>query len=280
MNTDHLGFKLLSGTLKKKRKHSEQLNKFLAGFFDADGCVTVFVDERYNSIVLAANIVQSESNDRSYRMIKALQDYYDIGTLSYRTYESEQHSDAITWSFNTKDTIKLFNLIGKHLFIKHYHFKNCIGLYNHWKTKKPDAQFIQEIREESRELSSIYHRNVKHISPAYLSGLIAGDGWVEVAIAKRKVNKDNTISFRNQLSIEIKLNIKDAEVLEKIQQDYGGNLYYRTHDNCFRWRLNLGKNNTKAKLIVSKLLSYMCLEKKYDLLEQINLFYKQLAQTK
>ncbi len=40
INTDHLGYKLISGKLKERRVHSEQLNKFLAGFFDAiDGRV-------------------------------------------------------------------------------------------------------------------------------------------------------------------------------------------------------------------------------------------------
>lgn len=275
MNTDHLGYKLISGKLKERRIHSEQLNKFLAGFFDADGCVSVFVDKRYSSVVLTANIVQSLSNDWDFEMMKALQNYYGIGRISYRQYKAQEHSDVVSWDFNTKETKMLFGLIGKHLFIKRSHYKNCINIYDEYKITKPELEFIRSLREKSRIESCMNHKHFKHISTAYLAGLIAGDGWVEAAIGKQTKDK-----IRNQMSIEVKLNIQDGEVLEAIHRDFGGRLYYRGHDNCIKWRLNMGKGNKKAKELSGKLLQYMCMQKKYDALEKIFNFHKQLAETK
>ena len=50
--------KLLGGKL---RKHSEQLNKFVAGFFDTDGCVGVTLDKGY--LKLYSKITQASSKD-------------------------------------------------------------------------------------------------------------------------------------------------------------------------------------------------------------------------
>ena len=281
MNTDHLGYKLISGKLKERRIHSEQLNKFLAGFFDADGCVTLFVDKRYGSIVLNASIVQSLSNDWDFEMMLALRDYYGIGKITYRSFEGEQNADAITWSFNVKESKMLFGLIGKHLFIKRDHFIKCIEAHEEYLGKKPEIEFIRSLRNKSREESCMNHKHFKHISTAYLAGLIAGDGWVEAAIGKKKfIKSKNAYINRNQMSIEIKLNVQDGEVLEAIHRDFGGSLYYRGHDNCIRWRLNMGKGNKNALELSTKLLGYMCMQKKYDSLELIRNFHKQLAETK
>ncbi len=82
------------------------------------------------------------------------------------------------------------------------------------------------------------------------------------------------------MSLEIKLHLYDGDVLEKVQSDFGGSLYYRPHDGCIRWRLNLGKGNTRSLGTASKLLSYMCLETKYNKLHDIVHYHKQLAETK
>ena len=65
--------KLLSGNL---RKHSEQLNKFVSGFFDTDGCIGVTLDKGYLKIY--SKITQASSKDPDFEVMRALNNHYKL----------------------------------------------------------------------------------------------------------------------------------------------------------------------------------------------------------
>ncbi len=69
-------------------------------------------------------------------------------------------------------------------------------------------------------------------------------------------------------------------VLEKLMSDFGGNLHKRSNKPTMIWTKNLGKNEYGAHKFIRKMMGFMCLDCKYDKLEKMNVFYKQLAETK
>ena len=78
-NTDTLAYKLLSGSLRKNRKHSEQLNKYLAGLVDTDGCISLFFYKTRTTglqrVSVTVNLTQAATNDPDFEVIRALQSF-------------------------------------------------------------------------------------------------------------------------------------------------------------------------------------------------------------
>jgi len=280
-NTNDLGYKLLSGKLKQSRKHSEQLNKFLAGLFDADGNVHLQHRDLVSGgsyVVLSSSISQSESNDPKGEMLKALRDYYDLGVIRFRKTD-ESRTDRYIWELSTKHSKMLFNRIGKHLYIKHHIFQDFIDVHEYWKDINKDALSI--LRKVSRESSCGRARLRKHISTAYLAGLIAGDGYVRAVFGRDRWSKKQHKMYKiNEIVLVIELHQMDVKVLEQIRTDWKGGLHTNNRGTVV-WRLPLGKGNkSKALQLIPKLIQYMCLEKKYEKLIEIREFHKQVAETK
>ena len=258
-NTNHLGYKLFTGKLKENRKHSEQLNKFVAGFFDADGSVTT----RYDGVRrrLSAEITQSNKVDRDGKLLKALQDFYGIGKIRYR-----KAVDAYTWYLLPKETAILFNLIGKHLIVKRAHYQSMLDYYDN-----KQYENLKELREESRKTScGIY--TPKHISKSYLAGLICGDGYICSQLKEEGKKK-------NQLFIRICLHEMDAAILDMIKKDYGGRIITRKN-GLIEYTLSLGKGSYKAFQNVKPIIEYLLLDYKYNSFQKMIDFHKVNAETK
>ncbi|RLD03463.1 MAG: hypothetical protein DRI65_12830 [Chloroflexota bacterium] len=276
-NTNDLGYKLLSGKLRESRKQSEQLNKFVAGLFDSDGTVGVHRDNK-GVLRLECSITQTDSNDPDGELLKALCSFYGLGTVYLKTLKKETHSNQWFWKMSVKHTKMLFNRFGKHLIIKRFHFQNLIDVHEYW--NDIEQEDLSVLRKVSRQISATKTYK-KHISPAYLAGLIAGDGHVRVAYRKRWNKKYNKFFRSNELRISIQLHQDDRAVLDKIKSDYGGSVSNRKNADTVTWQLSLGKGSHKSAMnIVPKLIQYSCLECKYIKLLDILEFHKQLAETK
>lgn len=258
-NTSHLGFKLLSGNLKERRVHSEQLNKFVAGYFDSDGYITYYITAA-KAYVLKGGIAQSGKVDTDGRLLKALKDFYGIGRIYYN-----QKKHMYYWEFERKEAKKFYNIIGKHLIVKQKHYQSMIDFYDN-----KQSENLDKLRTESRKASP-FMTHKKHISPAYLAGFIAGDGYVRVRIDKQKGNR---------LCIVIKLHVDDVSILEAIKTDYGGKMYFLKNVPHVQWELNLNVGNPKAVETCKTLRKYLCLDYKYEALGKIIEYHKQRAETK
>lgn len=280
-NTNDLGYKLLSGKLRQSRKHSEQLNKFLAGLFDADGNVHLQhrkLKDGGSYVVLSSSISQSESNDPDGLMLKALRDYYDLGVIRFRK-TSENRTDRYIWELSTKHSKMMFNRIGKHLYIKYNTFQDFIDVHEYWKDIDKDS--LKLLRKVSRESSCIRARLRKHIPTAYLAGLIAGDGYIRAVFNRNRWSKKYNKMYQiNEVVIVIELHQMDIKILEQLKTDWKGGLH-TTSRGTVVWRLPLGKgNHSKAVTLIPKLIGYMCLEKKYEKLIEIREFHKRVTETK
>jgi len=248
--------RLLSGKLSK---HSEQLNKFVAGFFDSDGCVSVYMDR--HTLTLRATLCQTASKDPDFEIMRALHRYYNLGVLTYIT--RDKGSAVCTWNMGIKDSKKLFNLIGKHLLIKATHYENCIALqlrYADSRVSKEEWVLIKDFKRKSRE-SSRYLKIPKHISPAYLAGLIAGDGHLQF---KR-------YNGRNKINLCIASG--DYVIIELLVRDFKG--HYQKQEGCYIWRHPLGKMNRPFVMkVLPKVRKYMLLKTKRDVIDRILTFHK------
>ena len=285
VNTDSVLFKLLNDKIKG---NSEQLNKIIAGLFDSDGCVGLKFNMRENSsyreggyylIQLSSQIDQSASNDPDLQMIHSLQRYFGFGVISYRARENWAHQ--ATLAFSGSDSESFFNLVGKHMNIKGTHFDNMLWLYKELKGVPLTASNVEEIKEFSKcsRDNSGSLKGKKHISPAYLAGLIAGDGWITVRLNVPRL-RNGWLSHENQMSCAISLHRLDSDVLYSIQKDYGGNVRVKDKD-MVSWKRNLGKESkTFAKRFLSDLMPFMLVQKKYEAMERIRAFHELPAETK
>lgn len=265
-NTNTLGYKLVSGQLAKRRKHSEQLNKYVAGLFDTDGYVGFeFI---VNRVYLRAGISQAASVDNDFELLRSLHEYYMLGTLTY-TY-NDRGVSMCHWRFSTKDCQTFFNRIGKHLRIKGTHFRNLLAMQKAMRLefitedlKKDLQQYSKESRKNTKWL-----KRPKHLSYAWVAGFIDGDGSYRIRRRDGKIK-----------SLCVKASVKETFILQKLKEDFKGSLNRHSED-LYTWRRGLGKGHMNFSLpFLKKMRKYSCLRTKYGKIEEM-IRYLQTAKTK
>lgn len=264
-NTDTLAYKLLSGSLRKNRKHSEQLNKYLAGLIDTDGCISLFFYKTRTTglqkVSVIVNLTQAATNDPDFEVIRALQSFYNLGTLHYSIPENPEWASTVSWTFGDKDSMILFNRIGKHMRLKATHFDNMIWLSQQHKDVDDIPQCIVDELKEYRTCSlqaTTYLKMPKHLSWSYVAGVIAGDGCI------RLYHHED----RNYPSMRIKVTQKDEKLLKLFKRDFKGSIYkVRT---WYDWERNLGINNSSfAVPFLKHVRKYIIHGRKYKLINDI-----------
>lgn len=279
-NTSTLGYKLISGKLESKRNHSEQLNKFLAGFIDADGSFYMYFSKdrvgMYRSYCFTC-IDQAASVDYNHSMMKALRSFYNVG--SFRTYtQEERHGKSLmySWLIASKDTLKLTNLIKKHLLIKGTHLDNLLWLQEELRGVPLTKEQVEDLKPfiKCSRKNSKWIKQPKHPSWAWLAGYLAGDGHFRCRIKRRVWDKRfDRFTYHNQLSVSATSSTDDGFILDFIARHTGGKVgIYSGYTN---WTRGLGKSTEKSSLpFLRKLRKYMCLEKKYTIIEQMIKFHE------
>lgn len=255
-DTNTLGYKLVNDTLKD---HSEQLDKYVAGLFDTDGYIGF---EWTNGVpYIRCGVAQAATVDTDFQMLRCLQRHYGIGRLTYG-FQANDVSQCY-WRLSGKDTGILFNRIGKHMRVKQSHFKNLIELNTEGYTREDLAEYSKKSRRESCWL-----KRPKHLSYAYVAGLIDGDGCYRIRKKNGKV-----------ASICVKVAMQENFILDKLQEDFGGSI--NPHSEGMRcWRRGLGKGHMKFSLpFLKKMRQYSCIENKYLKIDEM-IRILQAAETK
>lgn len=266
-NPSTLGYKLHTGSLKK---HSEQLNKFVAGLFDADGYVGF--DFCRGKIQLQSGLGLTDKE-----LIESLQRHFKTGTIIETVSENVNHSPFYRWVMRSKDSKKFFNLIGKHMRIKATHFRNLIEIHSELECEVLSDELIGSLKEISKESrkNSRWLRHPKHPSYAWVAGYLAGDGHFEF---KRGTNRNPKEMVVRVSSVCHK---DDGYIQHFLCRAFGGSVIQPTNKPHLIWRRSLGKGNTKfATEFLKKLRLYMCLEKKFIVIDEMIKFHEQLAETK
>lgn len=254
-NTNTLGYKLVSGKLRSKRKHSEQLNKYLAGLFDADGCITLeYVDHKY--LHLRFTLTQAATVDSDFELLRALHAFYGMGTLKY-SFNPLNDVSRCDWRLSTKDSKKMFNIIGKHLRIKATHFRNLIAMQEAFSgtvVSEDQWEDIKKYRSDSR-VKSTWLKRPKHLAYAWVAGYLDGDGCY------RFRKSYNTLC--------VKAASGDLHILKKLQEDFKGSLL-DSNGNYKTWRRGLGKGNISFSLpFLKKMRTFSCNRQKYHKIQEM-----------
>lgn len=253
-DTNTLGYKLVTGNLRERRVHSEQLNKYLAGLFDADGCITL---ERISGkyIHLRFTLSQAASVDNDFELLRSLKTFYNMGTLKYSI--SANGVSRCDWRLSSKDSKKMFGLLGKHLRIKGTHFQNMINIQKAYKgTVVSDEQWekIREYRSESRRKST-WLKRPKHLAYSWVAGYLDGDGCYRFR--------------RSQNTLAIKAASDDLHILYKLQEDFKGSVL-DSKSTYKVWRRGLGKGHIKFSLpFLKKMRHYSCNRQKYGKIQEM-----------
>lgn len=262
-NTNTLGYKLVTGKLKSSRKHSEQLNKYLAGLFDADGCISIeWHDHKYLSLRFTLTAAASVDND--FETLRSLQSFYNMGTLRYSIGESG--TSRCDWRLSSKEAKMMFNLIGKHLRIKGTHFETMINLQESYKGQvitEEQWEQIKEVRRVSRA-NSTWLKYPKHLSYAWVSGYFDGDG---------------SYGFRKKYNtLDIRVPSSDLHILYKLQEDFGGSILTGHSENYKVWSKGLGKGHIKFSLpFLKKMRQYSCIRQKYEKIQEMITYLEQTS---
>lgn len=266
-NTSTLAYKLLSGKLEERRNHSEQLNKYVAGLIDSDGCISISFKAHSNrqyGVYLNVSVDQSASNDIDFQLLRSLQSFYKLGTIYYYQRDSEiVKSHSAKWLMSTKDSLKLFNLLGKHLRVKGTHFENLVWLVTELKgVSIQDTDGLREFSKCSRQ-NSRWLKHPKHPSWAWLAGFLDGDGHYRCRIDRLRTYSDGSTCRANELKLYLGVHEDDKFILEFLKDAFKGSLAQRK-DGLYFWQRSLGKSSEKFALpFLKQLRKYSCLEKKY-----------------
>ena len=257
--------KLLSGKL---RKHSEQLNKFVAGFFDTDGCVGITLDKQWLKVY--CKITQAASKDPDFEVMRALCSHYKLGYIVYTIPSNPNCASCSDWILNISDSHKFFNLIGKHLLVKYKYFEECLWIYNELKGIKITKEAYQEIREylDCFKSKSLFPRIPKHLSWSYAAGVLCGDGHFRCKNTKR------------QKVLEVELYNNSEQLVQSFCSSFRGTMLVKS-DNCYKWRRSLGKNSRIFSIrFLDRLKGFMLLKTKRDVVFRMLEFHKLPAETK
>lgn len=266
VNTNDYIYRFLSGNLGSNRKHSEVINKILAGYIDSDGTITL----KINSSFLNINVILSQAavNDPDFEILRALHKFYNLGSIQFRFSENEKESSRCDWKLGVKDSIKLFNLIGKHLVVKGTLFRDLISIYESYVGKKITEETYKELKEKQTELRKVTGplKRKKHPSWAWLAGYVAGDGHLSCRLNRKrhkydkKVDKYYDMTY-NELFIDIVSDIESPLLF--LKEHFKGSIY-PCRDTHFHWKRTLGKGSIDfAEDFLSRLKPYMLHPKKY-----------------
>lgn len=280
-NTGTLGYKLLSGQLKDARKHSEQLNKYLAGLLDADGCIGLSFKKYkdYYTTSLVFNLQQSFSVDPDGSLIKALRDFYDMGRVIYRDLSGE-YSSVVVWQMGTQDSTKMFNLVKKHLRIKGTHWENLVWLQDELKGFHLSEENIVELKEFSKcsRASSRWIKHPKHLSFSWVAGYFDGDGHYRFRERRKYIKSVNRFCNAKELCVQVSCDVSDIHLIEKLVEDFGGTYYFHKQGHII-YKRSLGKTSRSfAVPFLKHLRKYSCIPYKYDTIDRMILFHDNCQQ--
>lgn len=264
-NTSTLAYKLLSGSLKAKRKHSEQLNKYLAGLVDTDGCITLFFYKTRTTgkqrLSVCLSLTQAAVNDPDFETMRALHGFYELGSLHFSIPSRENEASVCTWTLRDKDTKILFNRIGKHLRLKGTHYSNMVWISNeHKDIEDIPLSVIEELKDyrECSRINTTYLKMPKHLSWAYVAGVLAGDGCI----------RNYARGSKGYRAMSVRLTQGDEKLLKLFKRDFKGGIYQSR--TWFNWERNLGISNSSfAVPFLKQVRKYIIHKGKYQKINKI-----------
>lgn len=229
--------------------YNETLNKYVAGFIDADGTMAFHFNKTANGffrIGLQFGIVQIDNRGRGFALLESLQQSYGVG----RIFDVPQKRQKF-WKVSDKNGLEKFlPHIIKHLVIKGKHFQRLLEIRRELAGKDLTEAEVDELREFSKKsrLDTGSTRYKKNASPAWLAGYVDGDGYLRHA--------------EHEHWLKISCQASDVCALELIQNTYGGKIYNTKKENIKEFRLNFGASFYGiASKVLKKIIPHLRLKR-------------------
>lgn len=275
MNTNDLCYKIRNGKLKK---HSEQLNKYVAGLIDADGSFSLkykrMTTGKY-AVYLQFALCQSESNDEGLELLHALCKHYGVGKVYLESPREFTKSQAGRWVVSGKEAEKLANVLHKHLLVKASHLDNLRFITDSLKDFTIiNCEDIKAYVKCSRNTST-WLKVPKHTSPAWLAGFIDGDGHYRARIGRVRKYRDGSTAITNELTLYLGVQVSDGFIIKQLRKEYRGKIHSRK-DGMLMWQLPLGRNSRSSAVpFLKSMRKFSCIKKKYNAIQKIIAFHEQ-----
>lgn len=241
----------------------ESFLKYLAGVFDADGCISWhFSHGKFAD--LSIQISNHDTVDLGFHMMKHIHQQTNHGTLCERT-QNKSESLMCEWRVYAENSLNMIiPRLLKHLVIKGAHVKR---MYDKWLSLRGvtlDASEQESLKDFSRQ-SRVLAGPVKpknFPSNHWLAGYLDGDGCFH-------------ISKKNNYLMTIHCHINDRCGIDLIHKSYGGKIYSTTtKPHILQYVLNLGPKFRSTALRLLPMLFNICIIKKHKI-QQFLQFHQQ-----
>lgn len=207
--------------------YNETLNKYVAGFVDADGALSFYFNKTVDGhfrICLQFSIVQIDNRGRGFKLLQDLRDAYDVGSIHNIEVKNQK-----CWRVSSKNDLEKFlPHIIKHMVIKGKHFQRMLDKRRELSGVNLTQEQVDELRKFAKESRADTGptRYKKNASPSWLAGYIDGDGYFRCS------GREHWLKIHVQKS--------DVCSVELIQSTYGGKIYKTTKENIKEFKLNFG----------------------------------------
>lgn len=207
--------------------YNETLNKYVAGFVDADGTIAFHFNKTVDGffrIGLQFGITQIDNRGRGFKLLQFLRDSYDVGSITDVKDKNQKY-----WKVSGKNDLEKFlPHVIKHMVIKGKHFQRMLDKRRELSGVNLTQEQVDELRKFAKESRADTGptRYKKNASPAWLAGYIDGDGYLRCS------DREHWLKIHVQKS--------DVCSVELIQSTYGGKIYKTTKENIKEFKLNFG----------------------------------------
>ncbi len=204
--------------------------KYIAGFFDADGTVSVIFQRHLKRPQLRMSFSQETQQDE---VLHRIHEEWG-GCLSYSIIKGNSYT-KLSWSGN-KQCHMLLNRIRKFLVIKRHYVDVCLDLIKHEVSEDeyPHLKAYLKIQRRERSLPL-----PKHPTRKWLAGYIDGDGCLSV----KRVNK---AAGNAGLVLNLVASSFDTEGIEIIQKQYGGRIHDMREGRVKQYFLSLPPSKVRS----------------------------------
>lgn len=158
-------------------KNIETINKYLAGYLDGNGCITVLFEKRNHCNGSKPRLVVAMCGCVDYPkmepMILEMFDHYGFGSIQRR-------ANMIYWIISGVQAVSLINRIKQHLVVKGQHAERMLNLYSRYAgygnyVTNPERlkKYVKMSRDNTGPL-----KPKNFASKAWTAGYIDSDGYL------------------------------------------------------------------------------------------------------
>jgi hypothetical protein len=207
----------------------EKTKSYMAGVFDAEGCIRIAIHKRENKIYFEPKVYLSNKS----RALMQWSVLHFGGSFS-RNVNNKEGEDWYIWYLQSFSSVASFlKTILPYLKYKREQAEVLIEFIENRDKLLEDQKFfyLRKLKELKQHGSVTTDTNSNYLKaePAYLAGFFDGEGCVRI----NKTPNQNTISYH--LIVTIANN--DKSILDSCREIYGGDVRSKGKRNCFSWSL-------------------------------------------